>query len=125
MKRKTLRHHLRCRLRREGWDKRGNRCWITGRTDNLEGHHDGWSFSFIVAMSLQNLNLPYYKYRDQYTKEETMLISDEVVRLHKLYANKITLCREVHVLLHETYGDQVSHKQLMEFKRNYKKGVAA
>ena len=125
MKRKTLRQYLRGVLKHKKWNKKYKHCWITGRTDNLEAHHDGWSFSFIIASSLQELNLPCHKYVDQYTKEEMAQISKEFLRQHKLYARKITLCREVHVLLHQTYGSQVSHKQLVEFKENYNKGAVA
>ena len=121
MKRETLRHYLRKKVGNASWAKKDSNCWITGRTDNLEAHHDGWSLSFIVANSLQELDLPCYKYRDQYTKEELAQIRIEFLRQHELYARKVILCHEVHTELHQTYGSQVSHKQLVEFKENYNK----
>lgn len=118
----TLSKYLRNYLHKVGWDKKDDHCWITGakagERGRLEAHHDGWSFGFIVANSLDTLNLPYHKYKDEYTPEELKQIKEEVIKEHELHATNITLCAEIHLLLHQTYKNP-THEQLVEFKKNY------
>ena len=120
-----LNKYLRKALYWAKWDRKDTTCWITGakagERGRLEGHHDGWSFAFIVAHSLEVLDLPYHKYITDYTKEELAQIKKEVLKEHELHAVNITLCEEIHLLLHQTYGEHVTHEQLMEFKDNYNK----
>ena len=128
----TLKKYLRKALYWAKWDRKADRCWITGaragERGRLEAHHSGWSFAFIMAHSLEELELPYHLYITEYTEDELAAIKKEVLKEHKLHAVNITLCEEIHLLLHQTYGDHVTHEQLVEFKKQYNKnnkGVVA
>ena len=118
-KRFTLNKYLRNAVHRSGWDKKDTKCFISGRTDNLEAHHSKASFAFIVANSLTELNLPYHKYIDEYNTEELSQIKAEVLKEHREKAVNITLNKEVHKELHRIYGKAPTHEQLLEFKKNY------
>lgn len=118
-KKMTLNKYLRKALHKAQWDRKDECCWITGRTDNLESHHDGKSFSWIVTSSLKNLNIPYYKYIEDYNLVDLVLIKNEVLRLHSLYAKPVTLSADIHLELHRTYGTRVSHEQLEEYCKEY------
>lgn len=127
----TLKKYLRKALYWAKWDRKADRCWITGaragERGRLEAHHDGWSFAFIMAHSLEELELPYHLYITDYTNEELAAIKEEVLKEHWEHAVNITLCEEIHHLLHDTYGKDVTHEQLVSFKENYinNKGVVA
>ena len=69
-KRQTLNKWLRKAVHQSGWDKKDTKCFISGRTDNLEAHHSKASFAFIVANSLNELDLPYHKFIDEYDTKE-------------------------------------------------------
>lgn len=118
-KRQTLNKWLRKAVHRSGWDKKDTKCFISGRTDNLEAHHSKASFAFIVANSLHELDLPYHKYVDEYSSEELGQIKAEVLKEHREKAVNITLNKEVHKELHRIYGKAPTHEQLLEFKENY------
>ena len=127
----TLKKYLRKALYWARWDRKDDRCWITGakagERGRLEAHHDGWSFAFILAHSLEELNLPYHLYITDYTEDELAAIKEEVLKEHWEHAVNITLCEEIHLLLHQTYGNNVTHEQLVSFKERYinNKGVVA
>ena len=118
-KRQTLNKWLRKAVHNSGWDKKDTKCFISGRTDDLEAHHSKASFAFIVANSLTELNLPYHKYIDEYNTEELSQIKAEVLKEHREKAVNITLNKEVHKELHRIYGKAPTHEQLLEFKKNY------
>ena len=118
-KRQTLNKWLRKAVHQSGWDKNDTKCFISGRTDNVEAHHSKASFAFIVANSLHELDLPYHKYVDEYSSEELSQIKAEVLKEHREKAVNITLNREVHKELHRIYGKMPTHDQLLEFKENY------
>ena len=119
MNKKTLNKWLRKAVHNSGWDRKDTKCFISGRTDNLEAHHSKASFAFIVANSLNELDLPYHKYIDEYNTEELSQIKAEVLKEHREKAVNITLNREVHKELHKIYGKAPTHEQLLEFKENY------
>lgn len=118
-KQKTLNKWLRKAVHNSGWDKKDTKCFISGRTDDLEAHHSKASFAFIVANSLTELDLPYHKYIDEYDTKELSQIKAEVLKEHKEKAVNITLNKEVHKELHRIYGKAPTHEQLLEFKENY------
>ena len=118
-KRQTLNKWLRKAVHRSGWDKKDTKCFISGRTDNLEAHHSKASFAFIVANSLNELDLPYHKFIDEYDVKELAQIKAEVLKEHKEKAVNITLNKEVHKELHRIYGKAPTHEELLEFKKNY------
>lgn len=119
MNKKTLNKWLRKAVHNSGWDKKDTKCFISGRTDNLEAHHSKASFAFIVANSLNELDLPYHKFIDEYDVKELAQIRAEVLKEHKEKAVNITLNKEVHKELHRIYGKAPTHEQLLEFKENY------
>ena len=118
-KQKTLNKYLRKAVHNSGWDRKDTKCFISGRTDDLEAHHSKASFAFIVANSLHELDLPYHKYVDEYSSEELGQIKAEVLKEHREKAVNITLNKEVHKELHKIYGKMPTHDQLLEFKENY------
>lgn len=118
-KRQTLNKWLRKAVHQSGWDKKDTKCFISGRTNDLEAHHSKASFAFIVANSLTELNLPYHKYIDEYNTKELAQIRAEVLKEHKKKAVNITLNEEVHKELHRIYGKAPTHEELLEFKKNY------
>ena len=118
-KRFTLNKYLRNAVHKSGWDKKDTKCFISGRTNNLEAHHSKASFAFIVANSLNELDIPYHKFIDEYSSEELDQIKTEVLKEHREKAVNITLNKEVHTELHKIYGKAPTHEQLLEFKENY------
>ena len=118
-KQKTLNKYLRKAVHNSGWDRKDTKCFISGRTDDLEAHHSKASFAFIVANSLHELDLPYHKYVDEYSSEELGQIKAEVLKEHREKAVNITLNKEVHKELHRKYEKMPTHEQLLEFKENY------
>ena len=46
-KRQTLNKWLRKAVHKSGWDKKDTKCFISGRTDNLEAHHSKASFAYM------------------------------------------------------------------------------
>lgn len=119
-----LNKFLRKEVNKSGWAKRAKRCYITGSTRNLEVHHDGMSFSQIVKTALKNLSIKYSgEYVENYSTVELILIKNEVIKLHNLYARPITLASDIHLELHKIYGSNVSNEQLEEFKTQYNNKV--
>ena len=118
-KRQTLNKWLRKAVHQSGWDKKDTKCFISGKTNDLEAHHSKASFAFIVANSLNELDLPYHKFIDEYDVKELAQIRAEVLKEHKEKAVNITLNKEVHKELHKIYGKAPTHEQLLEFKENY------
>lgn len=115
-----LNKFLRREVNKSGWVKRARKCYITGSTNNLRVHHDGMSFSKISETAFKNLNIKYKgEFTECYSTTELILIKNEVLRLHKLYAKPITLTEDIHNELHRVYGTHVSHEQLEEFKAQY------
>ena len=91
MNKKTLNKWLRKAVHNSGWDRKDTKCFISGKTNDLEAHHSKASFAFIVANSLNELNLPYHKYIDEYDTEELSQIKAEVLKEHREKAVNITI----------------------------------
>lgn len=113
---------LRNEVNKSGWYKKSKRCYVTGSAKNLEMHHDGVSFSQIVRDSFKSLGIKYCgEYTENYSTTDLILLKNEVIRRHNLYARAVTLASDVHLELHRIYGSDVSHEQLEEFKARYNK----
>lgn len=120
----SLSKWLRKEVCKSSWYKKNNKCCITGSTKNLELHHDGMSFSQIVNDSFKSLGIKYSgEYTENYSTTDLILLKNEVIRRHNLYARAVTLASDVHLELHRIYGSDVSHEQLEEFKAGYNNRV--
>lgn len=116
----SLSKWLRKEVCRSSWYKKNNKCCITGSTKNLELHHDGMSFSQIVNDSFKATGIKYSgENTENYSTTDLILLKNEVIRRHNLYAKPITMTASMHAKLHKTYGTDVSHEQLEEFKARY------
>lgn len=123
-------HRLNKWLRKEvcksSWYKKNNKCYITGSTAKLEIHHDYMSFSKIVRDSFKATGIKYRgEYTENYSTTDLILLKNEVIRRHNLYAKPITITADVHLELHRIYGSDVSHEQLEVFKARYNNRVEA
>ena len=117
-----LQKFLRKELQKSRWYKKANKCFISGRRDNLVMHHDDISFSTIVTDSFKATGIKYKgEYTECYSVCELILLKNEVIKRHKAYAKPITLNESVHNQLHWKYGTTASHKSLMKFKEEYNK----
>ena len=111
---------LRNEVNKSGWYKKSKRCYVTGSAKNLEMHHDGVSFSKIVRDSFKALGIKYSgEYTENYSTTDLILLKNEVIRRHNLYAKPITITADVHLELHRIYGSDVSHEQLEEYCKEY------
>ena len=116
----SLSKWLRKEVCKSSWYKKSKRCYITGSTEKLELHHDGMSFSQIVNDSFKALGIKYSgEYTENYSTTDLILLKNEVIRRHNLYARAVTLASDVHLELHRIYGSDVSHEQLEELKAQY------
>ena len=113
-----IERYIRRELMRSGWTKKHSQCYISGRTDNLETHHNGKSFKIIMHESLKKLNIEYKPYMRQYDIVDLARLKNEVINAHKS-ADAITLNADVHDQLHEIYGNNVTREQLEAFKAQY------
>lgn len=115
-----LNKFLRKEVSKSTWYKKSKRCYITGSTGKLELHHDGMSFGQIVEDSFKALGIKYSgEYTENYSTTDLILLKNEVIRRHNLYAKPVTLSADVHLELHRTYGPRVSHEQLEEYCKEY------
>ena len=120
----SLSKWLRNEVNKSGWYKKSKRCYVTGSAKNLEMHHDGVSFSKIVRDSFKALGIKYSgEYTENYSTTDLILLKNEVIRRHNLYARAVKLASDVHLELHRIYGSDVSHEQLEEFKAGYNNRV--
>lgn len=93
-------------------------CYVTGSTDSLEVHHNGLSFSQIFKMAHSNLDIQFHKYIFDYTYDESTALKNEIIRLHD-EVEAVVLTHNIHLSLHQTYGEQVTREQIEEFKKNF------
>ena len=120
----TIEKYIRRELNSAGWNrKKDNKCYITGRTDNLESHHNGKSFLVIMYESIEKLGIEYKPYVSQYDILELAELKNEIVRRHR-ELKPIILCADVHQALHDRYGREITDEQLEEFKSEYNKQIA-
>ena len=116
----SLSKWLRKEVCKSSWYKKSKRCYITGSTEKLELHHDGMSFSQIVNDSFKALGIKYSgENTENYSTTDLILLKNEVIRRHNLYAKPITMTADVHLELHKIYGTNVSHEQLEEYCKEY------
>lgn len=77
-------------------------CEKCGSTHNLDIHHDDMYFFEMVDKTLEDLNLPYHKEKDEYSESEIEKISIYILGLHMKSKYKI-LCEECHTQIHKKY----------------------
>lgn len=107
--------------REEQLKKNNYICEINGETENLEVHHLENNFSDLLYQATKELNLPFYKYSYNYTKDEYDQIANKLLQLHK-DINGVVLTRDLHILFHQQYGKTNNTKeQYLRFKEKYKK----
>lgn len=93
-------------------------CYVSNLTENLEVHHSGMSFNQIFRQAHKNLNIEYHKFIYEYDKEDAKRLKAEIIRLHN-EVDAIVLTHNIHVQLHQIYGEQVTRQQIDEFKKNF------
>ena len=75
-------------------------CEKCGSTHNLHIHHDEMFFFEMVDKTLNDLGLPHYQDKDEYTESEIEKISIYILGLH-LKSKYRVLCEECHTNLHK------------------------
>ncbi|RYI30480.1 hypothetical protein EVU96_08690 [Bacillus infantis] len=103
--------------------RHNRRCFITGEiTRNLEVHH---VFPFYkirdIVLNKLNIDLQGKGERGDIPLHDQEKLRNELTRLHKNICG-FPLKRDVHILFHKIYGDDVSYKELKEFKQRYASG---
>lgn len=93
-------------------------CYVTGSTDLLEVHHSGLSFNQIFRQAHKNLNIQYHKYIFEYTYDESKALKQEIIKLHDM-VDPVVLTHDIHLSIHQTYGEQVTREQIDLYKENY------
>lgn len=96
------------------------RCYITGSTENLEIHHAGKSFSEIFKDAHKKLNLTYHSQVKDYDESDMEALVDEIVKMHDDVI-PVVLNSDIHLLLHQEYGEHVNMEQIEQFKDTYNK----
>lgn len=119
--RKACREHL-IPWVKESFIHYNGRCYITGKTNNLDLHHF-YNFKNILEETLMELNLDIYSKIYEYTQDELNLIHKTVLENHFKYGYGIPLRKDIHILFHKIYGyKNNSMSQLEEFKNDYLNG---
>ena len=116
----TITRYLRREISRAEINKKNKCCYISGRRDNLECHHNGISFGNIVREAHKKLGIEYKEYMTQYDLVDLAMLKNEVIKMH-ISIQLITLSCDIHLELHRRYGKNVSSAQLEEFKAEYNK----
>ena len=93
-------------------------CYVSGIQDQLEVHHSGLSFNQIFRQAHKNLNIQYHKYIFEYTYDESKALKAEIIRLHDM-VDPVVLTHNIHLSIHQTYGEQVTREQIDLYKENY------
>lgn len=115
----TIEKYLRKQLKNAGWTNKKTKCYVSGRTNNLEMHHSGKAFGDIVMDAHKKLGIKFKGYMTNYSILDLALLKDEVLKQHKQYVQAITLNEDIHHELHYKYGKNVSMAQLEAFKAEY------
>lgn len=121
LSKRTLNEYLRTELspwRYKSLEAYGNKCVVTGETENLEVHHV-IPLKCIIKIALSNLGMDYKNTCNQYTKEEIFLIRDEVFKLHNEMWLGIPLCKSIHTEFHSKYNNESTIKSdLIKFLKD-------
>lgn len=97
--------------------------WIYWKVRTTSRRNEFWP---IVEDSFKALGIKYSgENTENYSTTDLILLKNEVIRRHNLYAKPVTLSADVHLELHRTYGPRVSHEQLEEFKIQYNSKMEA
>lgn len=116
MRRITLNEYLRTAL--VPWTNQvlmehEGRCLITGTRHKVQIHH-AVPFYKVRDQALQNLELPYRKFKHQYTSSQLLCLSKEVQRLHE-NINGYPIRKRFHEQFHQTYGPDASEDVFLSF----------
>ena len=96
------------------------KCVITGGKFNVIHHL--YSYNKILKETLDESKLPIHQEIKYYTKEELEYLKDILIRKHYEYPLGICLCKVIHGLYHNLYGDDNTPEQFEEFKTRYNSG---
>ena len=81
----------------------GQKCCLTGKTDNLVIHHCR-SFNLLVQEAAKSLNFQFKDYYEDYSKEELHSISEKVFDLQEQYKEYVCISKDIHRVFHKEYG---------------------
>lgn len=98
----------------------GNKCFVTGFSENLEVHH-AKSFKNVFEEVVKELGLKDIKKSFEYEQKELDMICECFVKKHDEVIG-VPLNQEVHQLFHKIYGNDVIPNDLPEFKARYLAG---
>ena len=96
------------------------KCIITGKI--FDDIHHLYSFNKILKEIIEESNLPIYTTISDYTEEELNLLKETNIKIHNKYPLGVCLCKEVHDLYHNLYGDDNTPEQFEEFRERYNSG---
>ena len=111
--------------KREEIRKADYTCFVSGKKStkknsvNLTVHHLT-AFDDIIREAHENLGLEFHYNTKDYSKEDLTRLEDEMKRLH-IDIPVIVLTKELHDLIHKTYGQNVDLSTIREFKKQYRK----
>jgi len=96
------------------------KCAITG--EKFDDIHHLYSYNKILKEIIDECNLPIYTEISEYTKEELDLLKLKNIEIHGRHPLGVCLCKEVHKIYHNLYGDDNTPEQFEEFKVRYNNG---
>lgn len=105
------------------WGVKGDKCFITGKSNDLTVHHCGLSFNEIFIMAHEDLGISIKKNKYDYSMEEYIALKYTVLGYHYMYAEPITLTRDIHDELHNRYGETPTKDDLMALKKEYESRI--
>jgi len=106
--------------KRESILKGNNRCILTGGT-NIIVHHL-YPFHKILYEALEINGLEIREQVGMYSNLELEIITDTLIRLHKIYGLGVCLDKKLHVLFHSIYGYETYVKDFEDFMKRFKHG---
>jgi len=106
--------------KKDSMSKCNYKCVITGKP--FDAIHHLYSFNKILQEIFDECNLPIYTVISEYTEEELELIISTNLKIHSRYPLGVCLCKSVHDLYHNLYGDDNTPEQFDEFVNRYNNG---
>lgn len=100
-----------------------NKCFISGKTKQLEVHHGIRQFNDIFYEVFSENQIPIKISYSEYSQEELTQIQTLILEAHYKYGHGLVLYKPLHKLFHKIYGKKnTTLEQLLEFKDSYLKG---
>ncbi|MFJ7669674.1 hypothetical protein ACIQXI_21620 [Lysinibacillus sp. NPDC097195] len=114
----TLKSFLRSQI--NNWKKDSMKAWnykcvITGKS--AEVIHHLHSFSFLMNIVFERLQLDVRPKIGDYKDNEKMLLVEMIEKVHFEYGYGIALTKDMHLLFHRKYGQNTTPDQFDEFKQ--------